>query len=303
MTEKVLYIADENRPFYCKKKNHKMYLQVKSEIERFQTEDMIKDCLHSFDTNINESLNILVSKMCPKHKHYGSTPTLKTRLTLVAGVHNMGFQNFYSTLMADLRILDDSTVEALSSNIIRINRTKLQDRERRQTHAFKRQRAHGKRAKTRQEVFEDRIDREHRLGTYKSGIAIEDDEAEDEPPNNNAGTVKPTKQCKWCSDKNHKTWRSKKCRFNENYSEWQKEKNKERKTYLYNNSLEATGIGNTMKDLVCGVVGIGKPPPPVFGHSVEEKNAASMMLQLFEENKKKEDFVANEILEEKFSRI
>ena len=47
ITEKVLYIADENRPFYCKKKNHKMYLQVKSEIERFQTEDMIKDCLHS----------------------------------------------------------------------------------------------------------------------------------------------------------------------------------------------------------------------------------------------------------------
>ena len=77
---------------------------------------------------------------------------------------------------------------------------------------YKRSRIHGKRAKTRQQVYEERIDRERRAGTYETSIGVLGDEEvkDDESPNDNNPTVAAPSVCKWCSENSHKIWRAKK---------------------------------------------------------------------------------------------
>jgi len=292
-TDDVLYIADENRPFYNIKKQNKMYKQVKSSISKFQTKELVIDCLHNFDTNVNESLNILVARMCPKFKHFGASNSLHTRVCIVAGIHNIGYENFYVNTLSNLGIIDSNNIDLISSNITRINSTKQQDRKRRKTLEFKRSRLYGKRAKTRTQVYEERVDRERKAGTYGTAIGVlGEEEVEDEANvhNNNPIVPAPT-VCQWCSETNHKTWRAKKCKKNSLYLVYKKELDKDRKSYLYRESLRTQiNRNDATNPMLCGVISAGKPPPPppVIVHTNDEKNVANLLLGLVQNNKKSE---------------
>ena len=87
---------------FSKIEDQKMHKQVSLAIERFQDEEHVKECLHLNDTNINESLNMSVSRLVPKFKHYGTTMALDSRIRLVLGVHNLGYAEFYLTLLHNL---------------------------------------------------------------------------------------------------------------------------------------------------------------------------------------------------------
>ena len=50
---------DDNKPLFGKQENLKQYNQLSNAVARFQEDENIKDCLHTYDTQINESL-------CPK---------------------------------------------------------------------------------------------------------------------------------------------------------------------------------------------------------------------------------------------
>ena len=64
------YTPDSSRPMYSKISHKKMYDQLTHAVERFQTEDNVKECLHKYDTQHNEGLNMSVSCYVPKFKHY-----------------------------------------------------------------------------------------------------------------------------------------------------------------------------------------------------------------------------------------
>ena len=103
-----------------------MYEQLCSAVARFQTKKNILECLHKYDTQQNESLNMSVSRYVPKFKHFGTTMALDTRVRCVIGVRNLGYANFYNTLLFNLGCLAVSDGERLiSQGISIIDKTKL----------------------------------------------------------------------------------------------------------------------------------------------------------------------------------
>ena len=76
-----------------------------------------------------------VSRYVPKFKHFGTTMTLDSRFRCVIGVHNMGYANYYLTLLTDLGCLDEinGSERLISTGITRINKTKSGNRRRKQT--------------------------------------------------------------------------------------------------------------------------------------------------------------------------
>ena len=119
------YVPEEHRPLFNKQVDTKMYQQLLQVLERFQTDDNIRDCLHKYDTQMNEGLNMSVSRYVPKFKHYGTTMSLDTRLRCVIGQHNMGYESYYKTLLYNLGCLEeeyDSEYCHISSGIARINK-------------------------------------------------------------------------------------------------------------------------------------------------------------------------------------
>ena len=168
------YVPEESRPLFIKSEEPRMYKQLTDAVARFQSEKNIKECLHKYDTQINEGLNMTVSQDVPKFKHYGTTMSLDTRIRCVVGQHNMGYATYYSTLLKNLGCLEnnDDDKSPLSQGLIRINQTKLNNRLHKKKVEVKRRRKYGQLAKTRIRLLEERIDRAEKKGTYEAGVAI-----------------------------------------------------------------------------------------------------------------------------------
>ena len=168
------YVPEVSKPLYDKVVDPKMYQQLKKAVERFQTSRNIIECLHKYDTQQNEALNMSVSRYVPKFKHCGTSMSLDTRIRCVIGSHNMGYDLFYSTLLANLGCTDrkDRENHYLSSGIKRIGKTKLSNRSYKQTLVAKRRRKHGQLARTREQIYNERVDKAKNLGTYETGVAI-----------------------------------------------------------------------------------------------------------------------------------
>ena len=85
-----------------------MYCQLCSTLEKFQTPTALQESMHFHDTQLNESLNQSISRMCPKFKHFGASMTLSTRVHLVAIIRNIGYKACYNQLLQALQILPQS---------------------------------------------------------------------------------------------------------------------------------------------------------------------------------------------------
>ena len=215
--EKKNYSPADNLPMYCKSENSTMYQQMNEAVETFKSKKNIKEILHPYDTQQNEALNMAVSRYVPKFKHYGTTMTLDTRVRCVIAAHNMSYSGFYSALLTDIGCIDDIGINKrpISSGIAKINDAKTRNKIRKQTPAYKRQRKYGLLAKTKQQIFEERVDRANKMGTYSSGVAVVDDE-ETETTKRQSSTLS-NRICPTCKQKGHVTARSSKCLF---HNEW-----------------------------------------------------------------------------------
>ena len=123
------YVPEDKKKLYCKTVDSKMYDQLNSSLERFQTDQNITECLHKYDTQTNEGLNMAVSRYVPKNKHYGTSMSLDTRVRCVIGTRNMGYSSYFKTLLRNLGCLDENDKEncPLSSGITRTDKTKLRN--------------------------------------------------------------------------------------------------------------------------------------------------------------------------------
>ena len=241
------YVPDEKKPLFNKQTDEKMYSQLKESVARFQTEQNVIECLHKYDTQSNEGLNMSVSRYVPKFKHYGTSMSLNTRVRCVIGTHNMGYSTYYQTLLTNLGCLEERDGENrhLSSGIARIGKIKSGNKVRKQTLEAKRRRKHGMQARTRQQIYEERVDKAQNMGMYESGIAILGDGTEEHTQqssklnkNNNKSN---TKICSSCGGTGHKTWRTKTC---PNHHEYLKSRGK-RGTKRNEKRSHLEAIGNS----------------------------------------------------------
>ena len=234
--ENKTYIPDDKRPFYCKVEDKKMYEQINESLSKFQTKENVRECLHSFDTQKNESVNNAIARVAPKFKHFGTTPALDTRISTVVGYTNMGYEEYYRTLLCMLVNSDSIKGSLIESGIKRTGKIKDDNKKRKRTKKFKRDRTHGKESKTQREVYEARIDKKNNMGTYKGSIAMNDSSDDDDDKEIQENTqqlsgidemnqqVKQGKQekpiktnCPWCKKTDHKTWRSVRCSLHQQY--------------------------------------------------------------------------------------
>ena len=196
-----------------------MYEQLSEAVKIFQTEENVKECLHQFDTQQNEALNMAVSKYVPKYKHFGTTMALDTRIRCVIGTHNLGYKGFYFALLKNLGCLDNNSFSKkrlILSGIARIDETRNQNKIIKSQPATKRRRKFGLLAKTKRQIYEERVDRATKMGTYKTSAAIICNE-EELLQTKSSKKKEAQNKCSKCGKTGHKTWRSRKCFFHDDY--------------------------------------------------------------------------------------
>ena len=101
--------------------------------------------------------NTSVSRYVPTFKHLGTTMALDTRVRCVIGTWNMGYENYYLTLLTNLGCIDEYCNKNITYGISRIYKARLDNRKMKQKQEFKRRRKHSQYAKTRQQIYEEGI--------------------------------------------------------------------------------------------------------------------------------------------------
>ena len=131
----------------------------------------------------------------------------------------MGYKDFYLSLLINLGCLDDISLDKrlISTGIARINETRNQNKHIKAQPSTKRRRRYGLLAKTKQQIYEERVDRATKMGTYRTGIAIDSIDAEETNNNRQSSNTSSKRVCPRCGKKGHLTYRSKKCLHHNEY--------------------------------------------------------------------------------------
>ena len=119
----------------------------------------MKQSLHPYDSNSNESLNKNVSRYAPKHKHLSSSQTLFEKNAITVGVYNIRFLNYWSTICELFSFHDDKLIEYLTC-VERQDRLKKQ---RQRTSEAKRKRVYKWQSKLKDEIYKERTCKESGL--------------------------------------------------------------------------------------------------------------------------------------------
>ena len=150
----------------CKKKDCKTYEAVKKEHEHFTTDEKLIEMLHPHSTQCNESLNMRLCELAPKHKNYSRTKSLDYRVDMVAGHHNVGHHSFYTQVFETLSLNVDS-------NLSSFLKAKDAKRRRKKEHDVKpeskRHRRYRWQAKDQAQLLKLET-ADAKMGTYESGI-------------------------------------------------------------------------------------------------------------------------------------
>ena len=80
--------------FRCKKNDNQLYNLFKKIIFLFQTEKVLKESLHMFDTQKYESMNNLIAYVAPKNKTMAHRMSLNNKISCVVGISIFGFKTY-----------------------------------------------------------------------------------------------------------------------------------------------------------------------------------------------------------------
>ena len=78
---------------------------------KYVTDKKLKECCHEYDTNINESLNNIVSKYAPKNRHNSKSIDLHIHLYLTIGIYLVGHHYVWKATLEDLHVPKSSQEE------------------------------------------------------------------------------------------------------------------------------------------------------------------------------------------------
>ena len=173
-------------------------------------------------------------------------------------------------------------------------------------------------AKTKQQIYEERVDRARNLGTYQTGVAILADEntqqSSNQPKKNN------DKVCSSCGGTKHKTWQSKTCPNHCQYLEMKATKSTINKKSKSNTDLltatgnneemvrinigKKDGVSDGAKELLgeggVDVASVEVMPLPVVmddpASSNKKNNEAEAMCNFYEKNEVEKNKFGNDIV-------
>ena len=157
--------------YYRSKEEHpKLYSQILNAYAPYTTPERIAESNHPYDTQLNESLNNVVSRYAPKNRTYGTTMSLSNRIAIVIGVHNLGHLGFWKEVyhLIGLPMSTD-----LHNNLLRKDGRKDLKRKYNEKKEVKSKRAKKNHDKTK-DMIKKQIADAKRGATYRSGIALED---------------------------------------------------------------------------------------------------------------------------------
>ena len=128
----------------------------------------LKESLHEFDTQMNESMNQSISKYAPKNKYLGSSMALTHRVSVAIGIHNLGHFQFWYQVFKKLELHISPSLERYLKTK---DEKKEKEREYQSVSEVKRKRNKDKFEKLQAEMKKIKKDSE-RGATYGAGIAM-----------------------------------------------------------------------------------------------------------------------------------
>jgi hypothetical protein len=199
--------ATGNLKYRCKDKYKLLYKQVSDVMDRFITTKKLKECHHGHSSQKNESMNRLVSRYIPKDRTYSQSMSMASRVCLAVGVDSVGHWEYYERLFAET-----SVKLPLHTRIMleRMSKRREYDRNYQRRPERKRKRSNLKFAKMKDGLKTQMADKAMGLN-YQTGLCME--EIGDDPDAGGPNTKQKPARCKFCGSSQHKTRRSKGCKF------------------------------------------------------------------------------------------
>ena len=82
---------DKDDEFRCKQNDNQLYNLLKKTRFPFQTDKVLKESLHMFDTQKNESMNNVIAYVAQKNKTMAHSMSLNNRISCVVGISIFGY--------------------------------------------------------------------------------------------------------------------------------------------------------------------------------------------------------------------
>ena len=212
-TDSTTKVSKSNKvSFYrCKIKHRKLFERMKKALTRYATPERMSECLHGFRTQMNKCVNNLISYYAPKNKTYGTTMALNNRISIVTGIHNLGYHEYWTRSFDSLEL---SIPLHLCNNLTRRDKKKSTKRKYNEKKETKKKRMKVTYDKM-QTMIKQQILDEKRGATYQRGMAIEDSYPSEvvrlEKELQENGQVKCEEY--GCHRLDHKTKSSKRCMY------------------------------------------------------------------------------------------
>ncbi len=129
--------------YYRDKKLHKVaYQQLRNALQPYFTLQGMSEILHSYNTQLNESLNTTVSYCAPKNRYLSSSIELATRVAMVAGTVSLGKAGLMKRIYKRCDISDENCpfIDSLEKEDKKMNKKRIRE----QKQNFRSQRARKK---------------------------------------------------------------------------------------------------------------------------------------------------------------
>ena len=99
---KIYNYRDEE--FLCKQNDNHLYNLLKNNFFKFQTDKVLKESLHMFETHKNESMNNMIAYVAPKNKTMAHSMSLNNRISCMVGISIFGFNTYWKRVFALMEI-------------------------------------------------------------------------------------------------------------------------------------------------------------------------------------------------------
>ena len=165
--------CDNKKPLFdvCDEADKISIEKVREIQEEFTTRKKLVQMHHPHATQLNESINMRIAEVAPKHKNFSRTGSLGYRISHVIGCHNDGSSYFFHRVLELLRITPSIVLAEWAKRKDQLRQSKIL---RDCTPKNKRKRAHKQEAREKHEIYLERT-KTIKDGSYKSGVSCNPD--------------------------------------------------------------------------------------------------------------------------------
>ena len=142
---------------------------MKKTIFPFQTDEVLKESLHMFDAQKNESMNNVIAYVAPKNKTMSHTMSLNNRISCIVGISIFGFKTYCEQVF---NLMDIKTTPTLTDFLQAETLNAEKKKTYYQRYDVKRLRAFHKQAMIKQQVYDNMLARRSGMD-YSAGIMFQ----------------------------------------------------------------------------------------------------------------------------------